>query len=132
MKICERLVDSRLKKMVAISQVQWGFMPERSITYVIFIAGSALSPFPSVLTLDCTVKHLEKGPLRTILYTDDIALVADSREELEEKEQLWRVALADNGLRLNVKKTKFISSMQCTRSILDCQGEVIEKVKEFL
>ncbi|VDO88086.1 unnamed protein product [Heligmosomoides polygyrus] len=77
------------------------------------------------------MKHLEKGPLRTILYADDIALVADSREELEEKVQLWQVALADNGMRLSVKKTKFISSEQSTRPILDCQGESIEKAKEF-
>ncbi|VDO75623.1 unnamed protein product, partial [Heligmosomoides polygyrus] len=71
------------------------------------------------------------GPLRMILYADDIALVADNQEELEQKVQLWQRALADNGLRLNVKKTKFISSEQCAGSILDCQGETIEKVKEF-
>ncbi|VDP13114.1 unnamed protein product [Heligmosomoides polygyrus] len=70
--------------------------------------GSALSPFLFVLTLDCILKHLEEDPLRTILYGDDIALIADSREELEEKVQL-----------------------QCTRPILDCQGESIEKAKEF-
>uniref|UniRef100_A0A8L8KRW8 Reverse transcriptase domain-containing protein n=1 Tax=Heligmosomoides polygyrus TaxID=6339 RepID=A0A8L8KRW8_HELPZ len=52
--------------------------------------GSALSPFLFVLTLDCIVNHLEKGPLRTILYADDITLVADRREELEEKVQLWQ------------------------------------------
>ncbi|VDO60044.1 unnamed protein product [Heligmosomoides polygyrus] len=38
MKIYERLVDSRLREMVPISQVQWGFMPERSTTDAIFIA----------------------------------------------------------------------------------------------
>ncbi|VDP60448.1 unnamed protein product, partial [Heligmosomoides polygyrus] len=37
----------------------------------------------------------------------------------------------DNGLRLNVKKTKFISSEQCAGSILDCQREAIEKVEEY-
>uniref|UniRef100_A0A183GSZ2 Reverse transcriptase domain-containing protein n=1 Tax=Heligmosomoides polygyrus TaxID=6339 RepID=A0A183GSZ2_HELPZ len=83
------------------------------------------------LTLDCTVNHLEEGPLRTILYADDIALAADSREELEEKVQLWQGALAGNSLRLNVRKTKFISSEQRTEAILDCQGEVIEKVEQF-
>ncbi|VDP34786.1 unnamed protein product [Heligmosomoides polygyrus] len=56
------------------------------------------------------VHHLEEGPLKTILCADGIALVADNQEELEEKVQLWQRALADNGLRLNVKKTKFISS----------------------
>ncbi|VDP14074.1 unnamed protein product [Heligmosomoides polygyrus] len=93
--------------------------------------GSALSPFLFVLTLDCIVNHLEEGPLRTILYADNIALIADSREELEEKVQLWQGALADNGLRLNVRKAKFISSEQCTETILDCHGEMIEKVEEF-
>ncbi|VDP02076.1 unnamed protein product [Heligmosomoides polygyrus] len=36
-----------------------------------------------------------------------------------------------NGLRMNVRKTKFISSEQCTEPILDCQGEMIEKVEQF-
>ncbi|VDO19890.1 unnamed protein product [Heligmosomoides polygyrus] len=31
----------------------------------------------------------------------------------------------------NVKKTKFISSKQCTESIFDCQKNVIDKVEEF-
>ncbi|VDO93468.1 unnamed protein product [Heligmosomoides polygyrus] len=93
--------------------------------------GSALSPLLFVLTLDCIVNHLEEGPLRTILYADGIALVADSGEELEGKVQVWQVALAGNGLLLNVRKTKFISSKQCTKPILDCQGEVIEKVEQF-
>ncbi|VDP29672.1 unnamed protein product [Heligmosomoides polygyrus] len=35
MKIYERLVDSRLKEMVSISQVQWGFMPESSTTALV-------------------------------------------------------------------------------------------------
>uniref|UniRef100_A0A183GIP1 Reverse transcriptase domain-containing protein n=1 Tax=Heligmosomoides polygyrus TaxID=6339 RepID=A0A183GIP1_HELPZ len=74
----------------------------------------------------------EGGLLRTILYADDIALVANNQEELKEKVQLWQRTLADNGLRLNVKKTKFVSSEQCAGSILDCQGEAIEKVEEFL
>lgn len=47
--------------------------------------GSALSPFLFMLTFDCIVNHLEEGSLITIL---DIALVADNREELEQKVQL--------------------------------------------
>ncbi|VDO95810.1 unnamed protein product [Heligmosomoides polygyrus] len=92
---------------------------------------SALSPFLFLLTLDCIVNNLEEGPLSTIIYADEIALVADNQEELEEKVQLWQRALVDNDLRLNLKKTKFISSEQCAGSILDCQGEAIEKVEEF-
>ncbi|VDO96747.1 unnamed protein product [Heligmosomoides polygyrus] len=116
----ERLVDSRLREMVTISQEQWGFMPERATTDAIFIARQVMEN-----------EYLEEGPLRTILYADDIALVADSRGELEEKVQLWQGALVDNGLRQNVRKTKFISSEQCTKPILDCHREMIEKVEEF-
>ncbi|VDO24012.1 unnamed protein product [Heligmosomoides polygyrus] len=36
---------------------------------------------------------------------------------------MWQRALADKRLRLNVKKTKFISSEQGAGSILDCQGK---------
>ncbi|VDP19633.1 unnamed protein product [Heligmosomoides polygyrus] len=90
--------------------------------------GSALSPFLFVLAFDCIENHIEEDPLRAILY---ITLIADSREELEEKVQLWKGALADNGLRLNDRKTKLISCEQCTESILGCLGEVIEKEEEF-
>ncbi|VDP49771.1 unnamed protein product [Heligmosomoides polygyrus] len=54
--------------------------------------GSALSLFLFLLTLNSVVNYLEEGPLRTILYADDIALVADNQEELEEKVQLWQRA----------------------------------------
>ncbi|XGW12157.1 hypothetical protein V3C99_013103, partial [Haemonchus contortus] len=37
MKLYERLVDSRLRELVPISQKQFGFMPERSTTDAIFI-----------------------------------------------------------------------------------------------
>uniref|UniRef100_A0A183GIV8 Reverse transcriptase domain-containing protein n=1 Tax=Heligmosomoides polygyrus TaxID=6339 RepID=A0A183GIV8_HELPZ len=172
MKIYERLVDSRLREMVPISQVQWGFVPERSTTDAISIARQVMEKYRekrkpcylAFLDLEKAYDRLARaaiwnalrgrgvpkrlitvirdmyegskaairtphgeGPLRTILYADDIALVADNQEELEEKVQLWQRAHADNGLRLNVKKTKFISSEQCAGSILDCQGGTIEK-----
>ena len=67
-------------------------------------------------------KELMEGPLKTILYADDIALIADSREELQDKVQRWQEVLAENGLRLNVKKTKFMSSEECNEPIIDCLG----------
>ncbi|VDP49140.1 unnamed protein product [Heligmosomoides polygyrus] len=45
MKVYERLVNSRLRGMVAISQEQWGFMPERSTTDVIFIAHQVMEKY---------------------------------------------------------------------------------------
>uniref|UniRef100_A0A7I4YCH1 Reverse transcriptase domain-containing protein n=1 Tax=Haemonchus contortus TaxID=6289 RepID=A0A7I4YCH1_HAECO len=45
------------------------------------------------------------GPLKTILLAIDIALLAESKEELQDKLQKLQKVLADDGLRLNVKKT---------------------------
>ncbi|VDO82248.1 unnamed protein product [Heligmosomoides polygyrus] len=45
MKVYERLVDSRLRGMVAISQEQWGFMPERSTIDAIFIARQVMEKY---------------------------------------------------------------------------------------
>ncbi|XGW19497.1 hypothetical protein V3C99_003389 [Haemonchus contortus] len=93
--------------------------------------GSALSPFLFLLTMDVITEELMDGPLKTILYADDIALIAESKDELQDKLQNWQRVLAESGLRLNVKKTKFLSSEEGTESIVDGRGEDIEKVQDF-
>nr|CDJ94279.1 RNA-directed DNA polymerase (reverse transcriptase) domain containing protein [Haemonchus contortus] len=45
MKLYEQLVDSRLRELVPISQKQFGFMPERSTTYAIFIARQVMEKY---------------------------------------------------------------------------------------
>nr|CDJ95541.1 neuropilin and tolloid-like protein 1-like [Haemonchus contortus] len=70
-------------------------------------------------------------PLKIILYADQIALKTVSEDELQDKHQKWQKALAENGLWLNVKKTKFLSSKEGTESIVDGHGEAIEKVQDF-
>ncbi|VDO85614.1 unnamed protein product [Heligmosomoides polygyrus] len=130
----------RLARAVIRNALRGRGAPERLITVIrdMYEGSKAAIRTPHGVTrkVDITVGYtkvnqLEEGPLRTILYADDIALVADNQEQLEEKVQLWQRALADDGLRLNVKKTKFISSEQCAGSILDCQAETIKKVEEF-
>ncbi|VDO69442.1 unnamed protein product [Heligmosomoides polygyrus] len=87
MKVYEWLVDSRLRGMVAISQEQWA---------------SCLRDPPQTRSLSLA---------RTTLFVDDIALVAGSREELEEKVQLWQGALAGNGLQLNTKMLRWTAGV---------------------
>nr|CDJ91569.1 RNA-directed DNA polymerase (reverse transcriptase) domain containing protein [Haemonchus contortus] len=93
--------------------------------------GSALSPFLFLLTMDVITEELVDGPLKTILYADDIALIAESKEELQDNLQKWQKKLAENGLLLNVKKTKFLSSEEGMDSITDGYGKAIEKVQDF-
>nr|CDJ81305.1 unnamed protein product [Haemonchus contortus] len=52
-------------------------------------------------------------------------------EELQDNLQKWQKVLAKNGLRLNVKKTKFLSFEEGIESITDGYGEAVEKVQNF-
>ncbi|XGW10124.1 hypothetical protein V3C99_011974 [Haemonchus contortus] len=81
--------------------------------------------------MNVITEELVDGPLKTILYADDIAPVAKSKEGLQDKLQKWQKVLADNGLRLNVKMTKFLSSEECTESNIEGHREAIEKVQNF-
>nr|CDJ90329.1 RNA-directed DNA polymerase (reverse transcriptase) domain containing protein [Haemonchus contortus] len=48
---------------------------------------SALIPFLLLLTMDVITDELMEGALKTIFYADDIALIAESKEELQDKLQ---------------------------------------------
>nr|CDJ95005.1 endonuclease-reverse transcriptase [Haemonchus contortus] len=52
--------------------------------------GPAPSPFLFLLTMDVITDERMDGPLKTILYADDISLIAESKEELQNKLQKWQ------------------------------------------
>ncbi|EYC46334.1 hypothetical protein Y032_0401g787 [Ancylostoma ceylanicum] len=93
--------------------------------------GSALSPFLFIMTLDTVVKHLLEGPPCTLLYADDVAVIADSTAELQVKIQKWQTALADAGLKLNLKKTEVMSSIGGGDAVLDVNGTAFTQTEEF-
>uniref|UniRef100_A0A7I4YFU4 Reverse transcriptase domain-containing protein n=1 Tax=Haemonchus contortus TaxID=6289 RepID=A0A7I4YFU4_HAECO len=68
------------------------------------------------------ITELVDEPLKSILYADGIARIAESKEEFQDKLQKWQIVLAGNGHRLNVKKTKLLSSKEGTESIVDRRG----------
>lgn len=79
---------------------------------------------------DCIENHQEEDYLRTMLCTDDIALVTGSQGKLEEV-QLWQGVFADDDLQLIVKKTKFISNENCTAPIWRCQALGARTIRYF-
>ncbi|EYB86037.1 hypothetical protein Y032_0286g1390 [Ancylostoma ceylanicum] len=83
------------------------------------------------MTLDTVVKHLLEGPPFTLLYADDVALIADSRAELQLKIRKWQLALADAGLKLNTKKTEVMSSTEEDYQVFDVSGTAFAQAKEF-
>ena len=60
-----------------------------------------------LLGLDKRVRFRSGLPLE-LLYADDLALEAESKEELLEKFQIWRTGLEAKGLKVDINKTKIL------------------------
>ena len=46
---------------------------------------------------------------RKLLYADDLAIVAEDKEELNERRAEWKEAVKQHGLRVNLEKTEVLS-----------------------
>ena len=72
--------------------------------------GSVLSPLLFNIVLEALSKEFREGLPWEMLYADDLALLAESREQVLEKVKLWKKEMEEKGLRVNMEKTKV---MQC-------------------
>ena len=64
-------------------------------------------PYQEDLSLVCLLLEL--------LYGDDLALVAESKDDLLEKAQIWKTGLEAKGLKANINKTKILHCMGSTK-----------------
>ncbi|VDO66763.1 unnamed protein product [Heligmosomoides polygyrus] len=72
--------------------------------------GSALSPLLFVIVMDAITRDLQKPVPWTLLYADDVMLASDDKGELEREVQAWCDRLERFGLKLNVKKTEYLTT----------------------
>ena len=72
--------------------------------------GSVLSPLLFILVLEALSREFETGVPWHLLYADDLAIMADSLDDCVKQFQQWRQAMEKKGLRVNMKKTKFMVS----------------------
>lgn len=70
--------------------------------------GSALSPLLFILVLNHLKCHLMNDSVWSLIFADDIVLVAKTAEELEAELEKWRETLESNGLRISRKKTEYM------------------------
>ncbi|KFD60959.1 hypothetical protein M514_26857 [Trichuris suis] len=70
--------------------------------------GSAVSPLLFITVMDRVTRDLQMPYPHTMLYADDVVLMAESQQELEEKVITWKNHLALYGLKLNVRKTEYM------------------------
>ena len=75
--------------------------------------GSVLSPLLFTIVLEALAREFREGLPWELLYADDLALLADSKEELLDKIKRWKEGLESKGLRVNMGKTKV---MKCRNS----------------
>ncbi|VDP11322.1 unnamed protein product [Heligmosomoides polygyrus] len=60
--------------------------------------------------MDAITRDLQKPVPRTFLYADDVILACEDKGELERQVQAWCDHLEMFGLRLNVKKTEYLTT----------------------
>uniref|UniRef100_A0A7I4YQG6 Reverse transcriptase domain-containing protein n=1 Tax=Haemonchus contortus TaxID=6289 RepID=A0A7I4YQG6_HAECO len=72
--------------------------------------GSALSPLLFVVVMDTITKDLQRPAPWTLLYADGVVLASEDKSELESQMQTLPDRLAMFGLRLNVKKTEYLTT----------------------
>ena len=72
--------------------------------------GSALSPLLFIVVMGLIRRKVSmKDTSRKLLYADDLAIVAEDKEELNESLEEWREAFKQHGLRVNLEKTEVMS-----------------------
>jgi hypothetical protein len=70
--------------------------------------GSVLSPLLFIIVLDELSKKFRVGLPWELLYADDLALLAETEEELITKIKHWKDGMEMKGLRVNMTKTKVL------------------------
>ena len=71
--------------------------------------GSVLSPLLFIAVLDLmSRKTVMKDALKKLLYADDLALVANGKQELQETLEEWNGLFTRHGLKINLEKTEVL------------------------
>ena len=69
-----------------------------------------LSPLLFILVLEALSREFRTGVPWELLYADDLVIMADSLEECIARLKVWKAGMEQKGLRVNMKKTKFLIS----------------------
>ena len=72
--------------------------------------GSVLSPLLFIIVLEAISSECRDRSLWELLYADDLAIIAESLEELENRYTQWKNGMESKGLRVNLQKTKVLIS----------------------
>ncbi|VDP01587.1 unnamed protein product [Heligmosomoides polygyrus] len=93
--------------------------------------GSALSPLLFVIVMDAISRDLQMAAPWTLLYADDVMLACENKTQLERQAQAWCDRLAFFGLKLNVKKTEYLTTNVNEHGSIKINGTELSRVTSF-
>ena len=71
--------------------------------------GSALSPLLFIMVMEIISRKIStKDILRKMMYADDLAITAESKQDLQEVLEEWKGVFEKHGLRMGLEKTEVI------------------------
>ena len=74
--------------------------------------GSALSPLLFVIVMEAISREFRFALLWELLYADDLAVIAETKEELINRLNEWKDNIESKGMRVNMNKTKVMISAE--------------------
>ncbi|VDO73409.1 unnamed protein product [Heligmosomoides polygyrus] len=93
--------------------------------------GSALFPLLFVVVMDAITRDLQKPVAWTLLYVDDVVLASEDKDKLEREVQAWYDRLERFGLKLNVKKTEYLTTDVTESSSIKVNGIELPRTSVF-
>ena len=95
--------------------------------------GSGLSPFLFAAVLDTISTEYRRGVPWELLFADDLAIVAETEEELQRRWLGWQVGMESKGLKINTGKTEVMVSGRSNKTahIKDGEGKELKQVDYF-
>ena len=103
-----RMVEGTYEKTTARVVVGEGASEEFEVK-IGLRQSSVLSPLLFIAVLDLiSSKTVVKDDMKKLLYGDDLALVANGKQELQETMEEWNGLFTKHGLKLNLEKTEVL------------------------
>ena len=92
--------------------------------------GSALSPFLFAVVIDTISASSQRGLPKEMLYADDLAITADTKEELQERLCEWQIALESKGMKVNSRKTEVMVSSRSESEEINVKDNHQQKLNQ--
>ena len=94
--------------------------------------GSVLNPFLFAVIMDRLTDEVRREPPWTMLFTDDIVICEETREEVEWRLESWKYALKRRGMKVSRSKIEYLCiNGGNDKEIVKMEDTKVPRVKEF-